>query len=147
MGAIIVLVEYARRNALNSANYFKDIVKPNKLKDFPAPHYKLEVARMDWECAPCGVTRDSDALTRANFDALCDLFDNIDPYGEDWEVARFSHWAVGWVEEIFVRPKTRVAELAAETRTRLATYPCISEDLWIEYDAEDNAGKVSSVKP
>src|SRR5512139_3521144 len=110
-----------------------------KLSDFPPPCAAPEVAKPEWECAPCGVTRDSDALTRANFDALCDRLDNVDPNGDDWEILWFNHFACGWVEQMFVRPGTRLAEICAETRASLAQYPCLNEDLWLQYENEEKA--------
>lgn len=115
------------------------------LRNFPpVKQDTLEVAGLDWECAPCGQSRDSDPLTRANFDALCDRFDAVDPYGNDWEIVRFGHWGVGWVEQIFVRPGSKCHEMCAEVRAQMANYPCLNEELWVEYDEAESAQKVSS---
>lgn len=112
-------------------NSFKNIV--TKLSDYP-PSDELEVAGMDWEAAPCGQTKLSTALTRANFDALCDRLDNADPYGDTWEIVRFPHWKVGWLEVIFTKPGSVANSVAAETRVSLGEYPCLNEDLWVEYE-------------
>jgi hypothetical protein len=112
------------------------------LKDFPvrlpADPPVWSPMQPDWEAAPCGMSRDSGPLTRANFDALCDELDSIDPYGSDWDIARFEHFTAGWLELIFCRPGSPAAAHIEETRDRLAAYPCLNEDLWVEYDAEDN---------
>jgi len=112
------------------------------LSDFSTPDQEPEVAESSWECAPCGVTRDSDPLTRANFDALCNQFDAVDPYGDDWEIIRFGHYSVGWIENIFVRPGSLVAELCPDVRLHMAKYPCLDEELWVKYDesVETEAG-------
>src|SRR5512139_887633 len=112
-----------------------------KRADFPAPVYPAEVAEPDWECAPCGQSRDSEPLTCANFDALCDRFDEVDPYGNDWEILRFGHFASGWVENIFVRPGSKAAALLPGVREQMATYPCLDEEKWVEYDEAANATK------
>lgn len=109
-----------------------------KLNQFPACK-NLDVAQPDWDCGPVGVTRDSDALTRANFDALCDELDAMDPHGREWEIIRWGHWAVGWIEEIFTKPGSKPGLHCEATRERLKDYPCLSEDLWVKYDMEDQA--------
>jgi len=48
--------------------------------------------------APCGRHRDSDALVRSNFDTVNAALDAVDHDGHD--IADFSHWAVGWIDEI-----------------------------------------------
>ena len=111
-----------------------------KLSDFPKSYSEPEVAESNWECAPVGVTRDSDALTRANFDALCDRLDAVDPYGDNWEIVRFGHFGVGWVEQIFVDPASKLAEILPGIRKELAGYPCLDEDLWFKYEAAQEAG-------
>ena len=120
--------------------------KVKLLRDFPAPEWEPEVAASDWEWAPCGESRDSDALTRANFDALCDRFDTVDPYGNDWEIVRFGHFAVGWVEQIFVRPASKVSAMCPEIREFMGGYPCLDEDLWSQYESDDSAGIVANAE-
>lgn len=115
-----------------------------KLSDFPTPAAEPEIAEPSWECAPCGVSRDSDPLTRSNFDALCDRFDAVDPYGNDWEILYFKHFKLSWVEQIFVRPGSKVAEMLAGIRTEMASYPCLDEALWVEYDEKEGAQRASN---
>lgn len=110
-----------------------------KFSDFPKPVYEPEVTEPDWECAPCGQTSESDPLTRANFDALCDRLDAVDPYGNDWEILRFGHFTAGWLENIFVRPGSKSAGLLPGIREQMATYPCLDEVKWVEYDEKENA--------
>lgn len=115
-----------------------------KFSNFPPA--KVEVVQPDWTTAPCGQTRDSDALTRANFDAMCDRFDSLDPYGKDWEIVRWPHWELGWSEVVFVRPDSAVFHLAAVMRESMAKFPCIDEDLWVEYDTAENAAKETAAQ-
>lgn len=103
------------------------------LKDFPPAD--TEFADESWQASPCGQTAKSDPLTRANFDAICDRLDDIDPNGYDWEIIRWPHWKCEWHEVIFVRPSTKCADLAHESRQMMAKYPCLNEDLWVEYEA------------
>lgn len=112
-----------------------------KLSDFPKPKFEPEVAEPSWECAPCGQTRDSDALTRANFDALCDRFDHVDPYGNDWEICRFKHFGAGWLENIFVRPNSAVHAICLSVKSDMSSYPCLDETLWVKYDEAEVAAR------
>lgn len=114
------------------------MAKLARLQDFPKSVDAIEVAQPDWVCAPCGVCRDSSPLARSNFDALVDLLDNKDPYGSTWEILRFGHFGVGWIDEIFVQPDSECAKVAEEVRGRMAKYPCLDENLWAEYEMEDS---------
>jgi hypothetical protein len=48
-----------------------------------------------------GHHRDSDMLEESNFHVIST--DLEDRYPDDVQIVRFRHWAVGWVEEFFVR--------------------------------------------
>lgn len=106
-----------------------------KLSDYP-PAESLEVAQPDWDSAPCGVTGLSDPLTRANFDAMLNQFDEIDPYGNDWEIVAYRHWETKTFEVVFVRPGSKVADRAQLIREEMAKFPCVSIDLWEQYEDE-----------
>ncbi len=104
-----------------------------KLKDFP-PAEHLEVAQPNWDTAPYGMSGLSDPLTCANFDAMLNQFDTIDPYGRDWETVVFKHWHVGEYEVAFVRPGSKVAERAAILREEAIKFPCVDIELWENYE-------------
>lgn len=117
-----------------------------KLKDFPPPIEPAQVAAREWDCAPVGMTAQSDALTRANFDGLCDMLDAVDPGtsehgGKDWEILSFKHFDTKWSDHIFVRPGSECALVCDGARGLLSSYPCLDEDLWVEYEADDEAYK------
>lgn len=93
--------------------------------------------RQDWLVGPCGTNRDADVRTRANWKALNNVLDEIDPDGNDHEVHRFGHWGPGWFEIVLVRPDTKCAEEAESIENGLADYPCVSDEvLSEEEDAE-----------
>lgn len=106
------------------------------LSDFP-PCEGLAFAQSDWLVAPVSQTYYSDPLTRANFDALWDELDECDPNGKDSELIRWPHFKTKWVECIFVRPGSKCANIAFRARESLAEYPILDEDLWVEYEAEN----------
>lgn len=96
-------------------------------------------------------SRDSDALTRSNWDAAkarmleaagvtqqdIDDWDGDDmdarPAVYDW---RASHWAVGWVEYLMCRSDAPQAVLdeAQAIADDLADYPALDEDAWSELE-------------
>lgn len=84
--------------------------------------------RADWIIFPAGVHRDSDALARSNYKTALGLLRDADPCGDDWEERRFGHWAVGWIDEIIVRPDSVCAKIASDCAARLDDYPALDED-------------------
>jgi hypothetical protein len=89
-----------------------------------------------WDCGPVGQTRDSDTLDRCNFEVAQERLSAVDPVGEDFAVLRFGHWAVGWVEEIVVRPGTPAHFAAREMERDLASYPILDEDRLSAFELE-----------
>lgn len=81
-----------------------------------------------WHLAPCARHRDSDTVEESNFQVQLAAFAHADPAGTTYEVHRFGHWAVGWIEEVAVQPDSSVAALAAEFRTRLSHHPILDEE-------------------
>lgn len=81
----------------------------------------------DWLIGPVGHSRDSDSVEESNWEAMLEAYSAADPEGSNYEVHRFGHWAVGWIEEVAVRPGSRCADVAAELRARLEVYPILDE--------------------
>ena len=108
-------------------------------KEFPKPEYEPALIQPNWECAPIGYSQTSGALECANFDHMENELDKLDPYGDTWEIAFFPHFSCGWLGNIFVKPDSAAAKLCDELRIKMANYPCLNEDLWVEYEAESNA--------
>lgn len=92
-----------------------------------------------WLIGPCGVHRDSDSRERGNWIALIRALDAIDPDGNDHEVHRFGHWAVGWVEEMATRPESACFVEAEAIADALTEYPVVSDDVLSEVESEDEA--------
>ena len=89
----------------------------------------------DYYSAGVGQSRDSDALERANFDAM------LKALGGETEtviVVRESHWAVGWVEWIAIHSTDETAlQTADQIKGKLANYPVVDEELWSQYEDEE----------
>lgn len=99
-----------------------------------------------------GRHRDSDALTRANFDAGLKAIG-----GEQGELAiagegslfakrgnplvaivSENHWAVGWVEWIAIHESaTQALQIADKIKGELEDYPVVDEELWSQYEHEE----------
>lgn len=106
----------------------------------------------DWYSTGVGRSRESDALERANFDAMRAELEALpeheidlgecgpDNGGLGLQVVREAHWAVGWVEWIAIhKTNTRALELADKIMGALVDYPVIDEQLWSQYEDEDCA--------
>ena len=65
-----------------------------------------------------GQSRDSSELEQSNFATALVM---LGGEGENVRVERYGHWAVGWIEEVYVRPGTsecRIAEKIEKNRER-----------------------------
>ena len=73
-----------------------------------------------------GQNRDSDALTKSNFECTTDL---LKVYGESaYHIHRFGHWACGWYEVLIVNPDDNMACADAESTLRaLCDYPVVDD--------------------
>lgn len=105
-----------------------------------------------------GQTRDSDTLTRSNFEVflkalrelpevLVDDSENAEQSyrteREDWSevdtvyVVQESHWAHGWIDWIAIHPKNDAAiKLADEMLCALSDYPALDDDDWSRREDE-----------
>jgi hypothetical protein len=78
----------------------------------------------DW-LGVAGRSRDSRCLEESNFECILKA---LGGRGDNVLVARYRHWAVGWIEEIYVRPNTEQATKAQELRDLLEAYPILDEE-------------------
>lgn len=108
------------------------------LADFPYVNTEC-AARQDWIAGPTSQCRDSDNIEAANFDALCDRMDAADPYGTDWEIIRFGHFGVGWIDLIFARPSSACVAALGLAREQLQENPILDESRLAELEADDTA--------
>ena len=85
---------------------------------------------------PVGQHRDSDCLSRSNFTVI--YGDLSARFGDSVDVARFGHWAVGWVEEIIFDVGNEDCERAvAAWREKLDNYPVADEDYYSTLEWEE----------
>lgn len=81
-----------------------------------------------------GQHRGSDCLERSNFRKGLEA---IGGEGENVRVERFWHWAVGWVEEIYIRPGTEEEKRAEEIVEKLEGYPVLDDDDFSSLEQEE----------
>ena len=84
-----------------------------------------------------GQSRDSLPLERSNFQVVTAELERIDPGGDDWFSASYGHWAVGWIEEIYVRPGSKCQDYAEEVAKALADYPVLDDEHFSEVETEE----------
>lgn len=83
-----------------------------------------------------GRTRDSDALSRSNFQSALRLLGGENDPGV--LVVRESHWAVGWVEWIAIHESwDETLEKANTIADKLEDYPVVDENDWSEMEFEE----------
>jgi hypothetical protein len=94
----------------------------------------------DWAAVgigPVGQHRDSDALARSNFEIIA--ADLRERFGDAADTARFSHWAVGWVEELtHDAGNPAVVAAVAQWREALDGYPVADEMHWSQLEWDEN---------
>ena len=82
----------------------------------------------DWLIV-AGKHRDSGVLECSNFDVALEMIGGESDY---FRVERYGHWAVGWVEEIYVKPGSPAERAACEIEQMLEEYPILSEEDYCE---------------
>lgn len=82
--------------------------------------------QQDWLVAPVAQNRDSDCLTRSNWEVVTADIEKAGP--DDCQIHRFGHWANGWFEIMLVRPDSPAAKCAEEWEAALSDYPVASDD-------------------
>lgn len=91
-----------------------------------------------------GQNRDSDALTRSNFESMLEA---LGGENEDAgvEVHRFGHWACGWYELILIRADSvDKLELARVQLNRLDNYPVLDEYHWSQLESDEASEFIES---
>jgi hypothetical protein len=92
----------------------------------PGSNFAYFGDRGDWPVA-YAMHRDSDTLERANYAALLKQLEkecDSDDYAEETS----SHWLVGYVSHILVRPDTLAAQIAEEAQNALSDYPVLDDE-------------------
>lgn len=98
----------------------------------------------DYYSAGVGQSRDSDALERANFQAMRTLLKacpevEVGDNGENSvQVVRESHWAVGWIEWIAIHESNTVAlAVADKAKGEIANCHILDEELFSQFEDEE----------
>jgi hypothetical protein len=81
-----------------------------------------------------GQSRDSNCLERSNFEIGLKM---LGGESETVRVERYGHWAVGWIEEIYVKPNSAAHEIAKEIESKLADYPVLNESDFSEKEINE----------
>ena len=81
--------------------------------------------------------RDSDCLTRSNWEQLIKTFSTL--FGEEsFYVVNCAHWACGWLEYFLINPEIEKAIFEAEDIERaLENYPVLNEEHFSELEMDE----------
>ena len=82
-------------------------------------------AYRNWFAAPLGRSRDSDCLEGSNFDIG---LKRLGGESETVLVARYNHWACGWVEQVYVEPGSKALKEAIKLESELNSYPVLDDE-------------------
>lgn len=80
-----------------------------------------------------GRSRDSSCVEESNFQVA---LEQLGGEGENVRVERYGHWAVGWIEEIYVRPGSPQHQIAEEIEESLESYPVLDDEDLAERETE-----------
>lgn len=100
------------------------------LKRYTRPDHFADFSGIDRSAyyVAYGRHRDSDTLTESNWRSL---LAQLGGESDTVIILRDSHFAVGWVEAIYIHESdTRACEIANAALARLEDYPALNEDDW-----------------
>lgn len=98
-------------------------------------HINFDDDREEWFVLGVSRTRDSEALTEANFQAA---LEDLGGESEFVEVHRFGHWGPGWFELILISPDaTELLKKAEEIEASLESYPVLDDELFSQLEEEE----------
>jgi len=81
-------------------------------------------------------SRDSDVVSVANFIAIARHLSAIESESDSgWKIARFGHWACGYLYCIFVHKDSPLLSLCEEIALSLREYPVFDEDILTECES------------
>lgn len=109
--------------------------EPTTITRWERPDHYMGAEWPEYYSSGVGQHRDSDALTRSNFEIMLKALG-----GESDTVIVVSegHWAVGWVEWIAIHESdTKALEIADELAASLTDYPVLDEDHFTMVESEE----------
>ena len=81
-------------------------------------------------------TRESNVIEVANFIAIANHLMDIEPESDSgWKIARFGHWACGYLYCIFVHKDSPLVALCETIARSLREYPVFDEDILAECES------------
>ena len=81
-------------------------------------------------------TRDSNVIEVANFIGIASYLLDIENESDSgWKIARFGHWACGYLYCIFVHKDSPLLSLCEEIALSLREYPIFDEDVLAECES------------
>ena len=101
----------------------EDLYKPDFLTAWEMPEYYMGGSLIGWYSV-IGRHRDSDILAESNFHTVLTELQRLEPWPEvedndgnmvdAVQVHNFGHWAVGWVESIYIHESYREGLVVAD---------------------------------
>jgi hypothetical protein len=116
-------------------NAAKNIYVPKHLKKWTLPDSYIGATHEE-SYVFLGQHRDSDVLTRSNFEVA---LERLGGESDSVQVIHEGHWAVGWVEWISIDSSDEKAlKLADDMMSDLDSYPVLDDDAFSEKEHNEN---------
>lgn len=94
--------------------------------------------QQDWLVVPIIQNRDSNHLSKSNFDTAHQWISEVADLKEpEYQVHRFGHYGHGWFEIILVKPNTKCHSVAQVICDEMDNYPILDADDWGAREYED----------
>lgn len=100
----------------------------------PKPDFAYYGEHGDW-LVTLAQTRDSDQVERSNWRYITSGI--LLAYPDDAVIESMSHWAVGWVEYLLIRPGSPAVKVMSDWADILAIYPIADEEDYEKLVAEE----------
>lgn len=90
----------------------------------------------NWLLAPCSLQRDSSELRESNWEVQLDRLNQVGTQEEDFVILRASHWLVGWIDRLLVRPDSPCVAVCEDIEAQLADYPVLDVEDFSQREEE-----------
>lgn len=120
----------------------KLVYQPQHLKRWEYPQNYSGASFNDYYRTGIGQSRDSECIERANFAAM---LEKLGGESETVVVSRCGHWAVGWVEAIYIHESdTDKLKLADAIMADFEEYPVVDDDTLSKVEADELQSTIDS---
>lgn len=132
--------EFVSKLAQHTADVHREFGQP---VHFGSPDIRAHLTKTMY-ATPIETNRDADTRVRSNWEVI--TADLLRDFPDDVEVHRFGHWAVGWLERLYVRQAAEAAIIAvAQWVGKLEDYPVADHSHLSDLEDQEIHGNVGDL--